>query len=197
MASYNSLIPIGTDAMLKSQSQIKANFQAINSVFARNHAVLNSALQGMHNVVTFRKQAGDATTGATQIALYSKEIASVTNLFFRPSANQTPIQLTYQEITTGLLSEDPDIYLTAQQTFLAGPFVVYAGSIAGVANGAIITLLPASTLIYVGLTAKTPPFVSPTSNFTMCTTNIAANQFTVGMANAISPQDLYYLAIGV
>lgn len=184
--------------MVNSQVQCKSNFQSIFNVFARNHVPLNQAQQGMHNTLTFRPQDADPTTTVDQVSLYTKTTGSNTDLYFAPSNSQTPIQLTYPSVSTGLASEDPDVYLSDQYTFIPGPFVVYTGNIFE-NNGFIKTLTPATTLIYVGLvlvnagvgTDKTPG----------CATNLNVGgcKFTVRFANDFSSgfkPRIKYLAIG-
>lgn len=198
MASYNSSIPLATDAMLKSQVQIRANFQSINAVFSRNHVHLNNVPnQGKHNILSLRKQAADPTTGADQIALYTKLVGGIAQIFFRPENNQAVIQLTYPSILgVTPITTNPDVYAATQQTFVAGPFVVYGGLITGATNGQLVTLLPASTLIYVGLTiANASPLAS--GNLTAAATNMLANSFNIAFQQSQGPQSVYYLALGV
>lgn len=197
--SYNQTIPVSTDYMVISRPQIKANFQAINQVFAQNHVPLNADTpgysQGMHPVITFRGSSNlalDPATSVDQVALYTKIISSVPNLFYRPSNNQTAIQLTYPSLSTGLQSSNPDVYLPQQYSFMAGPFVFYFGGVASV-DGTIVTLLPATTLLYVGLINSV---VFPTSSDDgAAATLIAGNQFTIRTAGTLG-HFTYYLAIG-
>jgi len=197
--AYNPNIPLVTDYMVVSQPQIRSNFQTIFSVFSKNHVTLNSTTegrsQGMHTVLTLREQTGDPVTTTAQIALYAKNVAGVTNLFFRPSNNQTPIQLTYPSISTGLQSTNPDVYLDRQYSYVAGPFVIYCGRLS-VTDGDIITLLPTETPIYVGL-VQAGGFGSDKPS--AAATNIAGNQFTVRLPNTSTagPFPIYYMAIGV
>ncbi len=198
--SYNQNIPLVTDYMVISQPQIKANFQAINSVFARNHVRLNSETtgnsQGMHNVLTLRVQIGDPTTTVDQIALYTKLVAGNAMLFYRPSNNQTPIQLTYPSISVGLQSTQPDVYLPQQYSYVAGPFVVYIGVIS-VNDGDVITLSPTTTLLYVGLV--TVASYAGAIGSSAAATSITGSQFTARVPSSIvsGPKLLYYLAVGM
>lgn len=195
--SYNPNIPVVTDYMVISQKQISANFQAINQVFGKNHVPLNNSQQGQHGVVTLRQQIDDPTTGVNQVALYAKAVSSQAMLFFRPESNATPIQLTYPSISTGLQSTNPDVYLAQQYSFLAGPFVVYVGRV-NVADNTLVTLTPATTLLYVGLTVLTVPFQDGGS-VNAAATGVAANQFTVRFTPppaAPFTRNIYYLAIG-
>lgn len=183
--------------MSTSQRQIQANYQAINSIFSANHVALNADTpgksQGMHNVMTLRAQTGDPTTTADQVALYSKIVSNQAMLFFRPCSNQTPIQLTYPSISTGILTTDPDVYLPQQYTFLAGPFVVYLGEV-NVVDGDTVTLLPSTTLLYVGLIQKGSLGGSKCS---AAATNIAGNQFVVRLPSNSAPfWPVFYMAIG-
>jgi len=158
--SYNSSIPVGTDAMVQSQKQIYTNFNVMNTVWTQNHVNLTALdNQGMHNSLTFRIQTGDPSTSATQVALYTKAVGGLPNLFFRPNSSQTPIQLTYPAIQTGLQTITPPVYYPQQYTFLAGPFVVYMGVLTGVTAGSPYTLSPTSTLLYAQATSV--PFYDP------------------------------------
>jgi hypothetical protein len=191
--TYNPNIPLVTDYMVNSQTQIKSNFQTINSVFAKNHVLFNVPSQGMHNVLNFRAQTADPTTATDQVSLYTKTIGNDTVLFYAPSNSQTPIQLTYPSISTGLLSTDPDVFISQQYSFLAGPFVIYLGNITQ-ADNTIVTLTPSTTLIYVGLVIITP---SDLAKGAACATNILGNQFTVRLSNGVPAVLISYIAIGV
>lgn len=146
---------------------------------------------GLHTVMNFRPQTVDPTTTASQVALYNKlDVNSIPELFFRPSGNQTPIQLTYPSIST-------PIGAAQQYTFCAGPFVIYGGLIANATNGQVVTLTPTSTLIYVGLTNATS-IGNPVLVRSAIPTNITGSSFTISWQT--DPQatlkNIYYLAIG-
>ncbi len=198
--SYNPNIPAAGDFMVVSQPQILSNFQEIFSVFSRNHAPLNSQtpgnLQGMHSTLTLRAQSTDPTTTASQLALYTKTITGVTSVFFRPSSSQTPIQLTYPSISTGLQSTNPDVYLDRQYSFLAGPFVFYFGEVM-VTDGTVITLTPTSTLLYVGLTSNIGGGSNKTSS-AATNINVGGTNFTVRIPvfSTAGPFSVFYMAIG-
>jgi hypothetical protein len=198
--SFNATIPIGTNPMLQSQGQCRANFQAINAVFSENHIPMNTtgnSVQGMHSLLLFREQSGatpDPVTSSSQIALYTKAVSSISALFFAPNNTQSPIQLTYPSISTGLQSTDPDVYLPQQYSFVAGPFVIYGGLLTNVTNGSTITLSPTSTLIYAGLV-----MLSNTIGILQYgIPQISGSGFTVQYVTNSSPNkpSFYYLAIG-
>ena len=189
--SYKPAIPQGTDTTLQSQAQIRANFQAINTVFANNHYPLtgNNEFQGTHRVLTMRAQGVDPVTDATHIAFYNKLVAGVPQLFFAPNNAQTPIQLTYSSLSTGASLAD-------QYSFVAGPFIVYGGFISNPSIGQVVNLTPISTLIYVGLTTAFPEKTGAV--LAAIPTNIAGSSFTINY-EVLAPGgslSVYYLAIG-
>lgn len=190
--SYNSNIPLGTDPMVKSQGQIRSNYQAINRVFSENHAFMNSPFQGMHNLLNFRVQP-NPTTSSTQVALYTKLVSGQVRLFYAPSSNQTPIQMTGAALSTGLQSSDPDVYLPEQYSFVPGPFIIYSGKITGATDGQIKTLLPSSTLLYAGVVTI---FSTSKDNPQSLIINVAGSSFTIRLLPSPVTQDLYYFAIG-
>lgn len=189
--SYNPNIPAASSKRAISQRQILSNYQAIYNVFAENHAALGTSNQGRHNVVILRAQSGDPTTTATQTALYNKLVSSVPNLFFMPSSNQTPIQLTYPSISTSSSA-------TIQYSFAAGPFIVYGGRLNAVTNGQVITLTPGTNLRYVGIaTERGVSDLDIDANYAI-PTNISGTSFTVRFTSIINPptRNITYLAIG-
>lgn len=195
--AYNPNIPIVTDYMSISNIQCRSNFQAINSVWAKNHVSLTSKENlGMHTFMILRPQIGitpDPATTVSQVALYTKLISNVPQLFLSPSNNQTPIQLTSSNILTGLQSTNPDVYYARQYSFLPGPFTMYFGRIS-VVDGQVITLTPSTTLLYVSVMQ-----VAGGPGTGAAATNIAANQFTVRLPQTTSPGPfaISYLAVGI
>lgn len=180
--------------MLQSQSQIKANFQAINNVFAENHIALNQENEGKHSLIDFQQNSGvDPATGADQVALYTKLVGGpgVPVLFYRPHNSATPIQMTYSSINTNIASTD-------QYTFMAGPFIIYIGFIKSALNGTPKNLTPSSTLLYVHTTGILAS--NPTKLPVPCIGEITgAGQFTIRFTNSGTPpnMDIYYFAVGI
>lgn len=205
--SYNTFIPQLTDPTLQSNGQLRANYEAISSVFAVNHNNLvtsSPTIQGQHRVLTMRPQNSDPDTSATQIAFYNKLVSSpaadTPALFFRPSNNQTPIQLTYSAIQTGVQSVGPPItYFAQQYSFVAGPFVIYMGKINNSTPGQLITLSPSTNLLYVG-TSTTGVSSTTTQDVMTIPTNINSTKSTFNIQFQTGLQfptlNFYYLAIG-
>lgn len=196
--SYNPNIPAITDQILQSAAQIRSNYRAINKAMNANHALLTGdvSLAGKHTFVILRPVT-DPTTSASQVALYNKLVSSVPNLFFRPSSSQTTIQMTYPSVLTGDDGATPPVYLDRQQSFVAGPFVIYVGKLTFPISGTVITLTPASTLIYVSLVVTNAGAFGLT-RVSAAATNISGNQFTVqlGPDPGLLFYDIYYTAIG-
>jgi hypothetical protein len=188
---FNPAIPQSTDPRAQSQSQILTNFSAINAGFSINHMSLNSdanspsPFEGMHKVLTMIKQAGDPVTAANEVAFYNKLVNSVPQIFFRPQSTGTPIQMTAPN--TGGIPQ-------SVVSFVAGPFMIYAGFISNPTNGQVVTLTPASTLIYVGTNA-----LSPRGNnvlTVMIPTNLSGNTFTIRFQTGVTAAFMYFFAIG-
>lgn len=191
--SFNPNIPIVTDPILQSQRQIRANFQAMAAAWSVNHTQLtaNMDLQGMHNNFSLRPQMSDAATGATEVALYNKIVSSIPQLFFRPNNSQTPIQMSYQNVKVDASD--------TQFTFMAGPFIIYAGKIIQPTNGLLVVLAPGSSLIHIDLIA-TNITVVPTIAPTAVATNLSGMSFNVQYQNvgaAPIPFDLFYFGVGL
>lgn len=195
--SFNAAIPQATDPRAQSAIQMKANFQAINSVFSVNHVQINGDPvngyeEGQHVVLTMRPQAGDPVTSADEIAIYNKLVTGVPELFYAPNSAQTPIQLTRDSIDTTTAN--------AKYTFIAGPFTIYGGKISNPTNGQNVILSPTTTLLYVGLVVNILKFISPTTIYTACATNLVGSAFDISYSTTITNPnalDVYYFAIGI
>lgn len=192
--SFNANIPQVTDTILQSFSQLRANFQAIDAAFSVNHASMSGDLDvaGAHTALTMLPQAAMTTpvTDADQICLFTQLVSGIPNLFLEPNSNQKPIQLTYPSISnTGLI----------QQSFLAGPFIVYGGFINAPTQSQNVILSPGSSLIYVDLTIAF--YAGPITSIpvTAVPANITGMSFDISLVNTIVGQSfgVYYFAIGL
>lgn len=195
--SYNPSIPNIGDFTAISQKQMLANFQSINSTFLIDHVALTSVENvGQHNALTLVPQAGDPATTATQSAIYNKIVSSLPQLFFRPSTNQTPIQLSNSNLNT-VQTGAPG---STQSSFLAGPFTIYIGYVVGCTDGQVIVLPGSTTLLYVGLSTSLNQVRSTTITIAAAI-NIIVNQFTIHFDSAIASftpkPNIYYMAIGI
>ena len=149
--------------------------------------------------MVLRPQTIDPTTSATQVAIYNKLVtygaAQIPNLFYRPNSNQTPIQMTYPSISTGLDNGTPPKYLIQQYSFVAGPFIIYGGLISAPTNGKVVTLTPGTNLLYVDIICAN---VVPQAGIVIAVaipTNVTGTSFTISFSSTLK-FDIYYLAIG-
>lgn len=187
--SYNPLIPQVANQTLQSYYQLRANFQSIAQAFGDNHVGLtqDASVSGMHNLLNFQVST-DPTTSATQIALYTKLVSSIPELFYRPSSNQTPIQMTYPSINAD--SSD------TQYSFVAGPFVIYGGFIKAPTNGQTVTLTPSTTLIYIDTIAANLKVQAGIKTQIVIPTSVSANTFKITYSTSFK-FDVFYFAVGI
>lgn len=194
--SFNPNIPLAGDFLAVSQKQILANYQAIANTFLINHVPLTAEKNiGMHDALTLRPQNSDPTTSANQSAIYNKLVSTVPQLFFRPSSNQTPIQLSNSNLNTIQTGASP----FTQSSYIAGPFTIYMGTIQNCPNGQLVTLTPSTTLKYVGLSTILPGARTPDLATTAVATGLSGNQFTVtyNTGQLTSNPTIYYTSIGI
>lgn len=95
--TYRPNIPLSSDIPSQSQGQILTNFQQLNSIFALNHVTYDDAAtanRGKHTYVTMVEQGSDPATATDEMALYTKAVAAVSQLFLRRENNGSVLQLT-------------------------------------------------------------------------------------------------------
>lgn len=193
--SFNPNIPTTADKILQSFGQLRANFRAISNSFADNHIPLNQndTIAGRHSVLTMRVKSSpvDPVTSSTQIAIYNKLVSTIPELFFRPSSNGTPIQLTYPSLKTDSSAR--------QYSFVAGPFIIYGGIIPNVGTGLNVNLSPGTNLRSVDVILANFKFPPGTASIPVASaTNISGNSFDI--VTFLQPDgsqaDAYYFAMG-
>lgn len=191
--SFNPLIPQSTSKRALSARQIRANYQAIFNAFSANHGNLGDEfLEGKHQTMVFQDETAPGTT-ADQVAIYNKIVGGIPNLFYQPNNSQSEIQLTYQTFNI-------DKTAAAQQTFIAGPFIIFTGFLSNVTNPQTVgPLSPGSSLVYVSVgTEKLNTANGNFFNFSAIATNVAGMSFDIRYATtAATPIDIYYLAIAL
>lgn len=175
-----------------------ANYSAINDTWLINHVALTAVENvGKHSALVLRPTT-DPATAANQSAIYNKLVTSVPQLFFRPNTNATPIQVSNSNLNTIQTGAPGD----TQVSFLAGPFTIYFGYVTAGGTPLVITLLPATTLKYVGVSTVLPapnpnnPNTKQGYNVSIAT-NITANQFTLERFSFLNASTVYYMAIGL
>ncbi len=68
--AYNNQIPLASDRLQRSQADILANFEAINTVFAFDHVAFNDPNQGKHNRTTMFVNTGTITSPANTANIF-------------------------------------------------------------------------------------------------------------------------------
>jgi hypothetical protein len=100
---YNKAIPAAGDRLKDSQPQLLQNFATISALLGVDHVISPwtdpaTEGQGKHNKVTMPEQAvapaAGPTTAADEMALYTKQENSVSQLFVRREGDGTEINLT-------------------------------------------------------------------------------------------------------
>ena len=131
--AYNSDIPQASDDPSQSQSQLLANFQALNTFLSVNHVALNDGTQGIHKFLQLPEQGSAPTTAANTGGLYTKEVSGATQLFFRNESNGSERQLT-SAFSTGV---------TNGQVTIPGGLIIKWGRRDSVNDNGVITFSPA------------------------------------------------------
>lgn len=123
--SYTANVPVSGQSLGNSRPIINQNFQTIDTAFTVNHKNFNNAQAGKHELVQLpTAQAASPGTAAGEIALYSKDVAGVPQLFFQKesvAAAGADIQMTV------------DVVPTAAEngvTFLPGGMILQWGKVA-------------------------------------------------------------------
>lgn len=137
--AYSNAIPQATDQLATSQADLLNNFVAIQTLVDVNHYTFNTggALEGKHRFVQLPRQVAAPATSATEMALYTKAVAGVTQMFIRPESSGTEVNFTSATKA-----------VTGEATLPSGIKIKWGS---GVTNGAglqTITFANAFTTIY-------------------------------------------------
>jgi len=112
--SYNPNVPQTGDFISVSQVDFLQNFNALSSIFERNHNPLEDGMEserGKHFKVGFSEQSGDPTTSANVFSIYTKDNAGIPELYGREENDGT----VYRWTKNGRLS--PSLRLEAYVIF--------------------------------------------------------------------------------
>jgi hypothetical protein len=103
---YKATVPASGDFISQSQIDFQANFDTASNIWGRpfadnegDHIPLNFSdvdKRGGHRKVTFVQQGAAPSTGANEIALYSKNVSSNAEAFYRQPSDGTEVQVTDQ-----------------------------------------------------------------------------------------------------
>lgn len=104
--AYKSSIPQSIDIISQSQIDFRQNFESINESYGYglpnltnvgDHVSLTNAdedIRGGHRKLTLPEQGSAPSTAATEIALYSKEASSKSEVFYRQPSDGDEVQIT-------------------------------------------------------------------------------------------------------
>lgn len=92
--SYQSNIPLGTDAPSASAAEFRTNFAQIATLVGVNHEAFNTGDAGKHKFLQMPEQSSAPSTAANEGALYTKAVSGATQLFYREESSGTERQMT-------------------------------------------------------------------------------------------------------
>jgi len=132
--AYKSSIPVTTDLLSQSQSDILGNFTAIKTLVDINHVTFDAADQGKHSFIQFPVQNPVPTTGAGEVGLYcqTSALTGIPELVFSHQSAGTTYEFTsavknetgYTMLPSGIIfkwgSGTVDANTTATVTFSNG-----------------------------------------------------------------------------
>lgn len=97
--AYLNNIPTAAQRLRDSQPQLLENFATISALLGVDHVIVPwtdpaTGNQGKHNQVTLPEQGGDPATLADEMAVYTKAVAAVSQMFLRREGNGEVIDFT-------------------------------------------------------------------------------------------------------
>ncbi len=146
---YQPNIPLRSDTIDFTQSDLLNNFKNLYDAFGRNHTALDDpTVAGNHEVIELIPKKDPQTTESNEIAIYSKTVDGQTEqLFMRYPSNGKEFQLTNYQIY-GLNQTD---FQTSYFSFLPGGIIVYFGKVTPNADGFRLNLNPAICNVITGV----------------------------------------------
>ena len=143
--AYQNNIPQANQRLKDSQSDLLANFQAIQTLLAVNHGIFGAADEGKHKWVTFPVQVGAPAFGAGEDGLYNRLYAT-TNLNELHVHKQTSAGTVEIPMTASILSTNANPGLNVSGwTYLPSGVLLKWGQ--GTANGSTAFTFPVAATI--------------------------------------------------
>lgn len=180
--TYNPNIPLGTDIPSQSQAQFLTNFQQLNTVFDIDHIPFNdvtAANRGKHDKSTYVELAVDPATAVNEVALYSKEVTGITELFIRAESAGAVTQVSTVPFTNVANAGTAGGTITFYDTIFG--IRIYTGQTANLSSGSqrsVVFPIPYTTIL-TGLACAHDP------NAVAVSCQIATNQLLLRVANAV------------
>lgn len=165
---------------------IQTNFGTINAAFLVNHVEYGIAGQGKHKFVTMPEQGADPATAANEMAIYTKDVAAVTQLFLRNENNGSVINFTSRDLT-----------LANGGTTLPSGIILKWGRGVTVANLLTVAFTaPFPTGILTAYAAVSSPLKAATFDFAINVYAYNVNNLSVVSQPTSPAQEFCWLAIG-
>lgn len=182
--SYTTGIPASGQTLGASRPQILDNFTSLKTTIDQDHVDMNNSGPGKHNKSTYPEQAAAPTTAANEGAVYTKEAATTTELYWRKENNGAEIQMTRGTPTDGVKG----------YTFLPGGLLLQWGAV-----NATISGVPETFAIAFTTQVRTITFGNPSAGGTFPIVGYATGSLSVtGFTCTSSPAStVTYIAIGI
>jgi hypothetical protein len=139
--TYQPNIPQASQLISDSQQDLLDNFSVIKTTFDVNHFTFNDPKTGKHKFVQFANQTVDPGTAADEVAIYSKAVAAVSQLFYQAQSSATPLQVSNVIITSGANAGTAGGTIVFFDTIFG--IRIYTGVTANIASSS-----PAKTVIF-------------------------------------------------
>lgn len=142
---YNSQIPQPENSIDQGQTDFLNNFSTLFNAFSSDHVPLDSGSNpGNHTFARLTEVETGQATGASEIALYSKNVERQTDqLFFRGIGNSQEIQYSnYQNYSLQPIKQGNNIVQNQWFSFIPGGIIIYFGFITPTSNTFKILLDP-------------------------------------------------------
>lgn len=192
--SYTPNVPVSGQSLGNSRPIINQNFQTIQTVFDINHVDFNVSGAGKHNLIQIpTAQSASPGTIAGEIALYSKNVSGVPQLFFQKqniAAAGADIQMT--------TNVDP-VALEGGTSFLPGGLILQWGKAANGGAGTTIVGFNSAfpnNVFNVSVTPISAGATYPTLTFGTRFLDLATFGITASASNQVQYPFIYWMAIG-
>lgn len=185
--AYNSAIPNASDLISSSQQQIKDNFSAIDSStfgFAVDHVTLTDGTNGgKHKKMTMVQQGSGPSTGASEVALYTKALSGQPELYMRQQASGTEVLMTRGTPTS-----------SSGQGVMYGGLQIRAGTGTINSQGDAFSFSSAFPTACISVVVTNASSGNNLSYYGVVT--FSASGFTLRNAGGTLPSNFHYVAVG-
>lgn len=170
---------------------MQTNTGSIAGLIGQDHVAFNTSGGGKHIQSTYIQNAGDPALAGTDIAVYGKAVAGVTQLFVELSSGAVS-QITGTLTTSGAIGPPPTF---AGSYTLVGGLIIKWGNVVVSASGTTTVVFPvAFPTACFGVQMTVNATGAPTQS--IVTDNYPTKVQFVGRINGPSNQNCFWVAIG-